>query len=713
MLLLVYVCPIPTWAAYGPYMPEKYPSSVWYSTGDLIYVYAGIPMDSKATIPTSIDVFKKYHNLDRLLWRDAEIEWWDIYGTFNPDSQHARFLKYWAQHNKRNHATELASKAAKDRGIDFWGIFPIFDGPGGPTSAQTLQGGGPFYVIDRFRKAHPDYAAHDRQGVMSIPGPLEFAYPQVRKEYVRRFSELFGPKGAFRFYNGVQFFTYVENFCPRFHDEYIYSPAVDKEYRRLYGVDPGTDQADVDRYNAIRGSYFTQLLRDIRPVFKKYGKKLAICLDAADPDVPQRWMCAGTPYILASGRMKMEWRKWINEGLVDELCIWMGTADEYRQSLPVVLNAVKGSKVKLSVHMDTIIPDDLKYTLDQGVLPEYDHMLAEGGYMSFHPASDIDSSDDMAILTVINEAIKGTVPIPTMEKIIDLLRHKSPSIRRQTANLIGLCKLQACVPAMENALLTENEDYVRPMYVMNLGFVNSPQSVKAIIDAISKHPGLPMELASVDAFNSMGPERYGDIISAYDNPSPAVRRVVVHEWLRLEQKLPADSKRKYYEMLLRAAKNDPVDDIRWMALSSLERFPNDETCRALYDALDDKKQANQTRAASSLTSMLPGVSDSLRSKTLEKLLKIFNRYDKRSKRTDADWGWNPIGRAITVGCGKSGRNEMIKILNSPNKELAALAWRVLFTKDDGGWDLRSREQVADDYRHYPKSPDFIPLTLEK
>jgi len=712
-LLFISLYPSSLLGAPDPYMPDKYPPSVWYSTGDLIYVYAGIPMESEATIAASFDIFKKYHKPYRMLWRDAQIEWYDTYCNYRPDSQHSGFMKYWAQHNKQNRATELASKAAKERGIEFWGIFPVLDSSGGPSSAQALQGRGAFYVIDKLRQVHPDFAARDRAGIMSIPGPMEFAYPQVRKEFVRRFSELFGPTGAYRFYDGLQFYTYVENFCSRFHNEYIYSAAVDKEYRKRFGVDPKSGKVDVNKYNGIRGEYFTQLLRDIRPVFKKYGKKLSICLDAADPDIPSRWMCGGPPYILPTGRIKMEWRKWIKEELVDEFTIWQGTPDDYRKTVPLVLKAVQGTPVKLSIHTDDNLPDDLKYVLDQGVRLENEQMSAEAGYAEYRPASDIDSSDDMAVLKVINEAIKGIVPVPSAEKAIALLNHKNPSIRRQAANLIGMCKIEQGIPALESSLLTENEDYVRPMYVANLGRVNGPNSVQAIVAALAKHPGMPMELSSVDAFNSMGPERYADIVAAYDNPSPAVRTVIVHEWLRLEEKQPVDAGTKFFGLLVRAAKSDPVDDIRRMAAASLERFQNEDSCRVLYEMLDDKCHANQAKAAFSMASMLPKVSIELRSKVQNKLLTIFNQYGKKSKRSDKDWGWKPVGYTIASGCGRSGRNEMIKTLNSPNKDLAILAWQVLFTKDDGNWDARSPEQVAQDYQHYPGSPGFVPVELDE
>ena len=71
----------------GPYRPDLYPPSVWYSTGDLIYVYDGIPMDSAATINSTFDCFKSYCNASRVLWRDAQIEWYGAYLNLRQDSK--------------------------------------------------------------------------------------------------------------------------------------------------------------------------------------------------------------------------------------------------------------------------------------------------------------------------------------------------------------------------------------------------------------------------------------------------------------------------------------------------------------------------------------------------------------------------------------------------------------------------------------------------
>ena len=71
-------------------------------------------------------------------------------------------------------------------------------------------------------------------------------------------------------------------------DEFIYSDIACDQYKKMYGVDPRKEPFDLEKYYAIRGEYITQYLRELRPLFKKYGKKLALVLNADNLDLPQR-----------------------------------------------------------------------------------------------------------------------------------------------------------------------------------------------------------------------------------------------------------------------------------------------------------------------------------------------------------------------------------------------------------------------------------------
>lgn len=976
----------------GPYRPDLYPPSVWYSTGDMIYVYDAIPAESQATINATFDAFKKYHNANRIYWRDAQIEWYETYLNSRTDSWLDDFYSYWGEHNRQNGATALAKTAAESRGIEFWGVMPLFDISGGPAAAQSLNGNGPFsyedpirhydpdpsmyvnmvggdnaytlrydavsrelkydldpdneggingtnlgictgpdvngddvsdvYVagyysanvvvydgktgaylsqfvaagsggisrimgiafgpdgnfyaasclegavyrydgrtgayIDRFvtglsnptglawgtdahlyvatigddrireydaagdllgvlggiapvdpyaltvspdgklyvasrgsnsvlccdtttgilgafvpsgrgglslpqglafgpditgdgagdlyvtsfgnRKvlryngatgafideyatttlapsgitfSHARYAATDRKGITSIPGTLEYAYPEVRAEYVRRFNYMFNEaNGPFRFYDGLQFYTYVENFCPRFQDEYIYSDAVDKEYFKRYGVDPKNSSVDLAAYNTIRGEYLTQFLRDIRPVFLAHNKKLCIAIDAANPDVPCRWACGGAPYILPTGRIKMEWRKWIAEGLVDELTIWVGTDDELRATVPVVLAAVQGTPVKLSIHTNNL-PDDLKYVLDMGVQLENEQMSADGGYPSTAPFNytpvpgDIDSSDAMKVQAVLYECVevglgRSSMTLPSASKVIGKLSHSNPNIRRMAANALGICRMSGAESALRQRLAVEPETYVKTVIIANLGRVSTSYSVGAICQAVTAEPVFPMMLAASDAFTIMPTARYGDIAEGYTWLSPTVRRAV------LISNITAKNSTEAFTLLQNAGLNDADWKVRFEAARKLATYPTAESFNTLYAMLDDPSGAVSSRAALALGSTIRSGEQIGQAAT--RLRDRFFEYGDGSLRPDKAYGWKYVGYTLN-NCGLTGHGYMLNFLNDTSrKDLGALAWQVLYMSDDGGWDPRSPEQVAEDYTHYPLPDDGFSIT---
>ncbi len=994
LLLLACSCCEQSWAhPAGPYRPDLYQPSVWYSTGDMIYVYDAIPAESQATIDATFDCFKKYFNLNRIYWRDAQIEWYKTYSNYRPDSWLTDFYQYWGDHDQQNSATALAKSAAQSRGIGFWGIIGLFDISGGPATAQSLGGNGPYAYEDPLRQYDPDpslyigmiggdndqtmrydatnrqlkycldpdnaagidgtnlgvctgpdanddgvrdvyvagyysanvviydgrtgaylsqfvapgaggisrimgitfgpdgnlyaasclegavyrfngatgaymdqfvtglslpiglvwgpdahlyvatigddrikvynesgtlvrtlsgvqpvdpyglafghdgklyvaskgnnsvlrydistgtyvdafvpsgkgglsashglafgpdvtgdgvgelyvssfgnnkilryngatgaffdvyvttslapgglafsqvkYAATDRMGVRSNPGTLEYAYPEVRAEYVRRFNHMFDEtNGAFRHYDGLQFYTYVENFCPRYDDECIYSEAVDREYFRRYGIDPRSDQVNLEDYNAIRGEYLTQYLRDIRPVFQAHNKKLSICLDASNPDAPCRWMCGGTPYILPTGRIKMEWRKWISEGLVDELTIWQGTDNELRATVPVVLAAIQGTPVKLSIHTDNL-PVDLRYVLDQGVQLENEQMSAECGYPSTAPfnytpvRADIGSTDDMKVLAVLYECVevglgRSSMTLPTAAQVTTKLSHSNPLIRRWAANALAYCRMSGAEAALRARLAIETETYVKAVIIKDLGMVSGQYSVGAICQAVSAEPVFPLMLAASDAFNAMPAARYADIADGYNWLSPAVRRSVVMS--NIVQKDSASA----FTLLQNAGLNDADWQVRFAAAKQLTAYPTEDGFNTLYAMLDDSSGAVSSCAALSVGGVIrTGEQIGL---AANKLKNRFKEYGEGSQRADKDYGWNLVGYTLNQ-CGLTGAGYMQDILNDASrKDLGALAWQALYTNENGNWDPRTPAQVDDDYTHYPLAAQGYTIT---
>jgi hypothetical protein len=104
----------------------------------------------------------------------------------------------------------------------------------------------------------------------------------------------------------------IENHCTHTDDpfSYGYNDAVLGEYRRRYGDAP----VDVRRIAEIRGENYTQFLREAKKLVQSCGKKMHHHLNVEylreDPPYGRRM---AYPW-----NIRMEWEKWLEEGLLDE-----------------------------------------------------------------------------------------------------------------------------------------------------------------------------------------------------------------------------------------------------------------------------------------------------------------------------------------------------------------------------------------------------------
>src|SRR6185295_17653024 len=97
-------------------------------------------------------------------------------------------------------------------------------------------------------------------------------------------------------YDGLFLYSFIENKECHYTDEYIYSGIACADYQKRYGVDPRTHAFDIEKYYALRGEYITQYLRELRPLYRKYHKKLAIALNGDNLEWPQKWLAGAADW---------------------------------------------------------------------------------------------------------------------------------------------------------------------------------------------------------------------------------------------------------------------------------------------------------------------------------------------------------------------------------------------------------------------------------
>ena len=109
-------------------------------------------------------------------------------------------------------------------------------------------------------------------------------------------------------YDGINFYTYVENTGIRYEDEFGFNQPIVDQFNIAYpNVNLRTDiltQAQKNHWYKCRGKFVTDFLTELHDQLVANNKKLSITLDAAEPNYPQPWW--GKP-IRGTGKIYMDW----------------------------------------------------------------------------------------------------------------------------------------------------------------------------------------------------------------------------------------------------------------------------------------------------------------------------------------------------------------------------------------------------------------------
>jgi hypothetical protein len=132
---------------------------------------------------------------------------------------------------------------------------------------------------------------------------MEWAYPEARRywtDLVERILEKYQV-------DGIYMDTRAECMAPHYADQFGFNEPIVQEYQRRYGTDIRQDDFDLESWRQLRGEYFTLFLKELSNVIHSKGKPFSLGTARGD--------YIGFPL----GNMKLEWRKWISEKIIDEL----------------------------------------------------------------------------------------------------------------------------------------------------------------------------------------------------------------------------------------------------------------------------------------------------------------------------------------------------------------------------------------------------------
>ncbi len=216
----------------------------------------------------------------------------------------------WAETTRRawdSGVVPAAVQAAKKEGLEIQMWISVFDD--GCPPEVLYQDSRPFPWQSNFSRENPQFLSCDRSltpsGRRYQYGQLEYAYPEVRQYMVKmvtHFSDSIPFDGVF-----ISIRTHTPP--PDFADQYGYNEPIVNEYQRRYGKNILRQSFDLEKWRELRGEYFTMFLRELKAHLRERLQTLSVGVAQGEH--------MGPPF----GNMVMQWRRWVEEKIVDELVV--------------------------------------------------------------------------------------------------------------------------------------------------------------------------------------------------------------------------------------------------------------------------------------------------------------------------------------------------------------------------------------------------------
>ena len=213
----------------------------------------------------------------------------------------------------------VARQAAEAEGLQFWVYHPTIYSDGAPPWV-VQPGYMPWSFVHRYVYDHNEVLTIDRNGKKQYL-VREYAYPGARADKVAEYVYMAEKWGIKNFLISMRTEAAQTEPGPIKADQYGFNQPVVDAMLSQYGVNILTDprfdinnpawdttNAMVQNWHRLRGGYLTQLYRELRQA-----------MDAIDPNIRLAIHLPGDYVGPDLGNWVLDWRTWIDEGLIDEL----------------------------------------------------------------------------------------------------------------------------------------------------------------------------------------------------------------------------------------------------------------------------------------------------------------------------------------------------------------------------------------------------------
>lgn len=222
----------------------------------------------------------------------------------------------------------LLAAAERER-LEVWAWYPTIYSNGAPPTGQGFTQA--WLYENKFGTDHPEVLSVDRAGNKHFM-VWEYAYPEARKAKVSEFVQFARDYGFKKFVACLRTEAAQMQPAPKHADQFGFNAPVVAEMKKRHGIDILTDvrfdfsqpkfnvrDPLVESWRKLRGEYLTQFYRELRAA-----------LNEVDPAIQIAVQIPGDRAGTCLGNWHLDWRTWVDEGLVNELVV------------PVVLDGYEG-----------------------------------------------------------------------------------------------------------------------------------------------------------------------------------------------------------------------------------------------------------------------------------------------------------------------------------------------------------------------------------
>jgi len=668
------------------------PPGCYISTGDHDWLWDWPPTQSRADIEAFFQSLRQAFGCGRIYWRGYQsalvVEQYQI----RPENFLGAGFWQWERHLAKQVGTSrIAVETAHRLGMEIWGFSGLFE-HGACADSDAAKGYGPSPIEDRLRIEHPEWIPVDRHGLRRQSGPLEFAYPEVRRLLVRRYANALD-RGH---YDGLMFYTYVEHFTLTFADEFGFSPPIVVEFKRRYGQDIRRETFDRQAWYRLRGEYVTEFLRELSVELKHRGKKLGVAIDPQQSHGTAPWLCDRAVH--PAGPIYLDWQRWVRDALVDEIMVYCN--GDQTATLHDALAATAGTACQVSAIHGTEFRPELRHFDHSGVRRVMVGSLHDfvAGHPDSRPAEALAQSDPLAKLRVLEDVIRGRVKIE-LPHLLQAAGDPHVLVRRQALAALAAVGSPEAVAVVQRGL-DDPEHSVRCAAVEALSRVQGPESVGRLLAAVRAHGNFQFNMAVSTTLGRMNAERTAEILHGVGDADACVRRVATYA-------LRSGPTRPEALPVLIGALGDSDAYVRFAAAVGLGRYPGrTEVVDALIKAIDDRDPTVRLRVVVTLAALVRSNSRWLGPTHWELYLRLceqFTQCGQGNTTGDADWCYRPLGNALVALGPRAKETLQTLISQDQDSRLADRAWQVLYVPQTGyRYCTLTEAQAVANYQRHPR-----------